>query len=287
MLNHDEEKLNHLIKEAFDKALDLVEVPSEKEEWNKFQVKYGDILFTDHEEQDLFGLFEQKDLRDQEENKTVYLIKPQETKDNKQKQDPFWGKHLRNVAVACIFLAVLSFVIAKPKTASAMGEWIIKFFTKKTGETTEMLQGSVTRNYQNVEGGYVEHERVEATLEEAQNICSFEIQLPQYLPFVPQDRKIFYLKAVDFVSIELEYYVEEKLMLTIMQKKIGNEYAYTVAYDTDDTQVEEISIKNNNAHVFTFKNSVSKVIWNQDNMMYELQGKMNKEDIIKTAESLK
>ncbi len=104
-----------------------------------------------------------------------------------------------------------------------------------------------------------------------------------YLPFVPGEDL---LSQDSEVSLLRCYYVEEELILTIMQKNSGGEYAYTVGYDTDDTKVEEISIKNNTAHVFTFKNNVSKVIWNQDNMMYELQGKMSREDIIKTAESL-
>ena len=248
MSDKTNDRLDNLIKEAFNISLDNAEVPPEKEEWKKFEAKFGDRLFHGKDEQYLADLFQKKDL-DNKESKTVYLIKPNKENNNEktQNENRAW-KRIRNIAIACILLLVLGITATKPQTASAMGEWILKFFQKKVGDTTENIQKIDTINGGGIESS-TQVKYQEATLEEAQKNTPFRIKIPNYLPGEINVRKVYYeLFTKELVYITILYLKNEEILLRLEQKKSNNDSEYVDLFDTDDAKLERVKVNGSDAY---------------------------------------
>lgn len=286
MSNHheNEEKLDQLIKDAFKLTLDRIEVPSEKEEWAKFEAKYGDMLFKDNNNEEyLTHLFENKNL-DQEENKTVYSIKSKSKEDTNEKRDS--SVYLRAVVAASIIIVALVFSMVQPQKASAIGDWFLQFFKIKTGETTESIHRSQNISGQQ-RGEITEIRTVEASLEEIQKICPYEVGTPAYLPENIQERQLFYQEFDDLFSVLIEYFDGGKKVLILNQRNFFGDNELAKGYDTDDSEIKTTLINGNEAHLFEYKNNVNEIIWNHDRVIYELKGEMSLEELIRIAESIK
>ncbi len=284
-----EDHRDQLITETIQASLDSVEVPPVEEEWKKFEAKYGDRLFhLSDSEQYLANLFTQKDLRKQE-NKTVYLFKPKIQTDLEQHQTVPKSslKSLRSIAVACLIFVVLalSFSLAVPEKASAIGEWLFQFFRVKTGETTENIHMSYQSSGQQV-GEYTEIKPIEANLEDAQKKCPYQIGIPGYLPGTIQERKIFYEEINGVFSVQINYYAHGRNIITLDQQSFAGDNAFTRGNDTDDSATKMINIRDSQALLFEYKNRNSEIVWNNNYVFYRLRGELSPEELIKVAESI-
>lgn len=276
MSDNQEKKLDDLIKDTFAKAADNVTPPSVQAEWEKFEQKYGHILFANEE-----------DTPNQKENNLVYIVKPQDNVYQRPKGFSNTNRtRVRLTAIACIAAIIFGLFMIKPQSASALGKWFIQIFTKKSGETTEFIQRSVTKEGGNT-GQYIEIDKQELSLEEARSQVPYAFLVPDYIPPYLEQRKIYVEKIGEIYSVALEYYQESNLIISIIQKKYDSVYTNSTGYDTDDSLVNKIQIGNYPANLVTFKDGSTKLVWNDQSLFYEIRGVLNKDEIIKIAQSMK
>ncbi|NLI91250.1 MAG: DUF4367 domain-containing protein [Peptococcaceae bacterium] len=288
MPDYREDQLDELLKETIESTLDGIEVPPVDKEWEKFDAKYGNVLFNDNErEHYLADLIVQKTPGLGEENPAIYVLKPQNatSEDRKKSVKPYSLRFLRNIAAACILIAIFTMMIAKPQKAAAMGEWILQFFKVKTGETTENIQRYQGSSGQQA-GEYQEIKTVEANLEEAQKASPFRIGIPSYLPGNVTERKIYYEKAGDIFLVRIEYYEAGQKVILLNQKNIKGDNAFSKGNDTDDSLSKRIKIKGNEALLFEYKNNTLEIVWDNNRVLYQLRGELPAEELIKIAESI-
>lgn len=285
--NYDD-RLDKIIKDAFSNALDSVEVPPVNEEWKKFDSKFGDKLFGD-KEQYLASVLYKKNL-EEEQSSPVYLIKPHNSNETNYLESTNKKSSyikVKGLAVACIFLIILGFIIAVPQKATAMGEWLIQFFRIKSGDTTENIQRSENISGQRHEG-LIQIKPEELTFNEAQQITPFKIKVPNYLPDKIIDSKYFCEKfSKNLIIVTTQFYNKNGVILRLEQKNAETDNEHSRIIDTDDAVFTPIKVNDADGYYIEFKDDTIKLNWSKDRFTYILVGKYNIETMIRIAESIK
>jgi hypothetical protein len=128
---------------------------------------------------------------------------------------------------------------------------------------------------------------------EVQKKVHFRILIPEY---IPGDFKLY---SVDVLNKNQEketvimLYVKtendnKKDSFQIMQNSFPNDSEITMnKFKDDNTKIEYIIINEVKCILITNDNSINTILWDKENISYEIFGTISRKDIIKVAESMK
>jgi len=192
------------------------------------------------------------------------------------------------LAAAAILLLVISVSFLHPSTTSALRERLynsIKIF----------LGGSLyninTVQKENPAPPVVQQNEIssekELTLAEVQKIVYFSVAKPHYLPQGTELKKVLLTQAAgDTYSIKMEYSGNNQ-SLTMIQNNIIGTHSGSFLYDSDDAKVSRVDINGSEGYLIMTKDGTSIIRWAMRSLEIELIGKIEKEELIKVAKSVR
>lgn|GEM_PF-1966828 len=265
-----EDRLDQLIKEALEEELNAIEVPPSEHVWDRIQR-------TLYEEYD-YGESKGSRLR------------------GKGPQKRIWAFRIAGVT-ASIALLLGVFSLAFPGQVSAIrGRIMESVRIALKGPLSMIVTGykleDRNKNKPPVIENLVEVPQTEEellSLNEASSKVPFRVLAPGYLPTGFKLEKIKLIKFTpDNSLLILTYTGPSGKYLELREEKLTGDMGLGSAYDSDDTEVSEVKIKENvTALVKHMKKKLVHVIWFEENMHFDLFGELPLEEAIKVAKSLK
>ncbi|WP_203247409.1 DUF4367 domain-containing protein [Sporosarcina beigongshangi] len=193
------------------------------------------------------------------------------------------------LAVASIFLVLI--VAAYPREGGAYSRWS-EIYHKVQGSVVQVFGGSgeYTDTENSDSGMFVieDSEPIfgEMSLEEAQKVTSFAINIPE-VPTEFQLEKVIVMREGDQMSNEVYLnYVSDDREFVVAEKKLGGQYAFGGVADSEDTVVEEILIHGQTANMLSFKDGIRRLTWLTQSNYFYIEGILTKEEVVKIAESM-
>lgn len=193
------------------------------------------------------------------------------------------------LAVASIFMVLIA--VAYPQEGGAYNRWS-EILHKVQGSVVQVFGGSgeYTDTADSTTGIFVieDSEPIfgNTDLEEAQKVMNFIIKIPT-VPAGFQLENVIVAREGDQMSNEVYLnYVSSEREFIVAEKKLGGQYAFGGAADSDDTIVEEILINGQTANILSFKDGVRRITWLTQSNNFYIEGKLTKEEIIRIAESM-
>ena len=126
---------------------------------------------------------------------------------------------------------------------------------------------------------------------EAQEKIHFKMIIPEYIPEnfklsnVDVINKYEKKETVTFLYINSD---NDKQCFEITQRSIPHNSEVTLNIGKDEnTKIEHLSINETECTLVSYDKNLNGLLWNNDNISYELSGNISREDIIKIAESMK
>jgi hypothetical protein len=193
------------------------------------------------------------------------------------------------VSVASIFMVLV--VVAYPQEGGAYNRWS-EIFHKVQGSIVQVFGGSgeSTDNEGGAAGIYVIGDSEPITgqmdLEEARKVTSFTISIPT-VPEGFQLEKVMVTREGNKMSNEVYLnYGNGDRKFIVAEKKLGGQYAFGGAADSEDTIVEEVFINGQKAKILLFKDGVRRVTWLTQSNHFYIEGRLTKEEVIGIAGSM-
>ncbi|MFJ7934021.1 DUF4367 domain-containing protein [Sporosarcina sp. NPDC096371] len=193
------------------------------------------------------------------------------------------------LAVASIFM-VLG-VAAYPQEGGAHSRWS-EIFHQVQGSVVQVFGGSgePIDNPSEESGFFVieDSEPVmrEMDLREAQKVADFTIHVP-VVPSGFRLDKVMVMQEGEQMSNEVYlHYVKGKSEFIVAEKKLNGQYAFGAAADSEDTEVEEVSINGQTANILSFKDGVRRITWMTQTSYLYIEGKLTKKEIVEMAQSM-
>lgn len=198
------------------------------------------------------------------------------------------------VYVVSSIIIVISLFALAPQNGAAFSK-ITEIFNKiqgnvvqlfiKVGGSEENENGPSSDEFTVIEGSEVISEQM--NLEQAQNVTSFAIVAPKW---VPAD---FYLKDVTVSKktneksedIYLNYQGDQK-EFKIREIIIGNEFGLGATVDEEDTKMEEVDINGHTATLLIYKNGFIELVWTTQNHYFLIEGFLTRVQMLKIAKSM-
>lgn len=244
-------ELDNLIKDQISKEISNIKVPDFNDQWTKIK----------------------------EQIEADISIPP--------KRASFLNKKL--ILVAAMILISLFLTFLTPKNANAFGGRIIEFLNyivgKTTNNETEIYKqtGSPTEPVVTDLGANSEKE---VTLEQAKASVPYKLVIPSYIPPEFKLKRIVMTSMGPGISeVSMEYEGNNKVILFKQHNSAKNTTRGSL-YDTDDTTVKDVDIKGNPGILFVTKNNMSTINWMMGDLVLQITGKIESEDIIKMAASI-
>lgn len=246
-----DQELDNLIKAEISKELSNIRVPDFNEQWSKIKEE----IQTDDKP-----------------------ISPKRTKINR-----------RLAIVASMLFISLSLAFLTPKDANAFGEKIIEFFNiivgKTTNNKTEIYKQTGSPAEPVVTDLGTNNEK-EVTLEQAQGTISYNLVKPNYLPPQFKLKRVLLTNMGPGISeVSIEYEGDNKIIVFKQNNNAKNTSRGSL-YDTDDTTVKDVDIEGNPGFLLITKNNICTLNWSQGDLVLQITGKIDPEQIIKMAASI-
>jgi len=229
--------------------------------------------------------FETPDIDEQWNKVRNALMEESTPKNPSQKVNNL--KRLTWVAALLIIVGAFSFI--NPGNANAFGEKIIEFYNFMVGKTTNNKTETYKRPGSPNEPAVTDlgtNSEKEVTLEQAQSSIPYTLATPNYLP--PE----FKLKRVtltnmgsEIAEVSMEYEGDSKVIV-FKQHNSAKSTTRGSLYDTDDTTVKDVDVNGKPGILFITKNNMSTLNWIQRDLVLQITGKIEPDEIIKIANSI-
>lgn len=199
------------------------------------------------------------------------------------------------IYAASVLLLVAFIMFLSPKSGEAYSKiteifknvrgTVVQLFIKVGNGPKQDINAPTSEDFSIVQGSEIISEQT--SLEMAQKKTSFTIKVPQNIP------EEFVLKNVTVSKREKELskdiflnYVGDQRGFIINQKLIGDSFGSGITADSDDTQVEQVTVHGQKASLLRYKNGVLELIWVIQDYYFSISGKLSKDEVIKIAESI-
>ncbi|MFA9557816.1 DUF4367 domain-containing protein [Evansella sp. AB-rgal1] len=194
--------------------------------------------------------------------------------------------------VAGILLTIISFTFFAPKNASSFN-WISNIYSQIQGTVTQITGSVGSLNSVDIKPppsiSIVEENKstVKMDFVEAQQLTNFTIKHPDYLPkgFKLQDVTVEFNNGEISNIIFLDYFKDDVLM-KIRQIYTPEQSGYSLGFDNEDTEMVEVMINTDYGKLLMFKDGTHILIWYNNNNQLMIESKINRDEIIKIAESM-
>jgi len=201
-------------------------------------------------------------------------------------------KRLKLVFAVCIAIAFFTVLYVNFQTpVMAFTNNIIKSIMVIKGDTIKIYKKVVnadedTHDY--LFGRDIDDPRIG----EAQKKVHFRMFIPEFIP------KDFKLNSVDMLSqyekretvtfLYLNSDSDKKECFEIIQRSYPNGADVTLNIKTDDnTKIEHLSIEGIEYTLISYEKNLNGVLWDSGNIGCEINGNINRDDILKVAKSMK
>lgn len=199
---------------------------------------------------------------------------------------------LKPVIAACIIVAFIAILYAIPQTqVMAFTNKIIKNIIIITEDTIKIYkkvdnESDKTNDY--LFGREIDDPRIG----EAQKKIHFRLLIPEYIP------KDFKLNNVDVLNkyekketvtfLYLHSNSDNKECFEIMQQSFPNGSDVTLNIKKDEnTKIEKLTVDGIEYTFLSYEKKLSGILWDGENISYEINGNLTKDEIIKVAKSMK
>ncbi len=124
-------------------------------------------------------------------------------------------------------------------------------------------------------------------LKEALEITDFPILVPRSLPeeFTMSQVKVIRKPQEKSTEVYLIYQGKKRSFI-ISELAIGEESGFGTVVNRSNTEVLEILINGQKAHLFLFKNGMSRLVWMKESHYFSIEGRLTRDEIISIAESI-
>lgn len=211
---------------------------------------------------------------------------------SKQKKKNLLSFRLAAIVGIIMLLATASYIYF-PANATAVGERIVSTVqTILTG-----TQANMRTSYKHNEPGQapppdtfkeipIGQERI-VSLEEARSVCPFPLAIPGY---VPAGYKLVQVRVQEMVkpivNLKLQYSGHNLNPFVLSETNAPGSFTRGYGYDIEDATVQDVKIGGSTGKMIIFKNKDIKISWIRQGIVYELNGKIPKEEALKIVNSL-
>ncbi|WP_226035475.1 DUF4367 domain-containing protein [Aquibacillus saliphilus] len=213
-----------------------------------------------------------------------------------QKRNINFHSYSKWIGIACVLLIISSLLLLSPGNGSAFSK-VTDIFQKAQGKVVNLFFSSdvnqedqqdtpSSEDFIIVENSTFDSEQV--SLEDAKTIATFPVRIPKDIPspFSLKDVTILKKKNSEGSNeIVLNYSGNEREFI-INEKFEEGSFGSGVTADSDDTQVEQISLNGKEASFLNYKNGTTRLIWLDQSYYFSISGQLSKEEIINVAKSL-
>lgn len=197
------------------------------------------------------------------------------------------------IYIVCAVIFITIFMMT-PQSGSALGK-ISKMFNKLQGNVVQLFVKDSEADYEKsslpsdefsiVDGS--EAESVSMDLEQAEQVTTFPILLPTWLPEGVSLNEIVAVLIENEKSEEVYLnYSGDNIEFTIRQMDIAHAFGLGAAVDQDDIRIDEIIINGHTGNLFIHKNGIIELVWMTNSSYLSIDGVISKDEIIKIAESM-
>jgi len=126
------------------------------------------------------------------------------------------------------------------------------------------------------------------TLEEAKAAAPFSILIPEYIPSDYNLAQVKYQEMANTTGlVTLKYIGPGTSYFIITEMNTPEGFVQGYGFDTEDAVAQDIKIGEAVGQLISYKNEKIRVNWIQKNIVYGLEGKVPKEDVLKITASMK
>ncbi len=130
-------------------------------------------------------------------------------------------------------------------------------------------------------------EDMEMGIEDARDVASFQIQEPTYMPEeYPIDKVILTNLGTKTIQVRILYGQEDQ-GIELLQEPLFGEYAATININPKYGKVLEKRIHGLNYMIFEFVNGEIRIHWDRNGVKFTLNGKLEQEEMLKIASSIR
>jgi hypothetical protein len=211
--------------------------------------------------------------------------------ERKKERRKYFIKRFKPIFAAFIAFVVITVLYAIPQTQ-------VMALTNKLIKSIMVITGNDVRVYEKAEPGksaddYLFGREIDdPRIGEAQKKVHFELLVPEYIP------KEFTLSSVDVSNkyekkeavsfLYLKQNSDKKDTLEIIQQSFPGDADDTVTIKKDDdTKIEKLIIDGIEYTLVSYEQDMSGILWSNDDIRYEIEGNIGRDDILKIAKSMK
>jgi len=212
--------------------------------------------------------------------------------ERKKERRKYILKRLRPVFAVCILIAFLTVIYVNFQTP-------VMAFTNKIIKSIMVIKGDTIKIYKkvvNADEGTTDYlfgrDIDDPRIGEAQKKVHFRMFIPEYLP------KDFKLNGVDVLNqyekretVTFQYLNSDsnkKECFEIIQRSYPNGADATLNIKKEDnTKIEQLSVGGVEYTLVSYEKKLNGLLWDNNNIGYEINGNITKDDIIKVAKSMK
>lgn len=195
------------------------------------------------------------------------------------------------VVTAASILFILG--IAAPNGADAIGQRLLRTFKQLSGNVAQTLQSFDRRAPRNDEPPppnsslSARTNRRRVSLSEAQKELPFRLRLPDYLPAGYTLDEIILIDRGEGEADAVLRYVGTDGPISLTEVFVPDGWATGSSYDVEDTLMREIELGMNKAQLLIFKTGEARLTWIEGNVSFGLSGRVDANELIRIARSLK
>lgn len=197
-------------------------------------------------------------------------------------------KKLRPLIAACITIALLISLFVLPGTNTmAFTNKILKGLFNIGEDTIQIYKKVIYGNRTETDSKHIEDPRIK----EVQREVSFKLLVPSYIPegyeleHVFKDKKIEKRESVTFLYSSVNN-SDDVLGLTIVQQYYPDTASLALSLPRKENPSAESFIKGSTEYVFIDNAKYKMLLWNNDNLSYEIMSNMGKDEMVRIAESM-
>lgn len=221
-------------------------------------------------------------------------------KTKKSKPRKHFGKSLLVVAALMLLLVV----VWSPEKGTAFGRFVSMYHvvqgsvvqlvgqigieappkTKDTPKSADSKQGS-EEEYQIIGGSEQIIEQV--SLEEAQNLSDFSVEIPEFIP------KGFDLDEVTIIRNDkgqveevFIHYNKGEQGFILSEMKVKDTFGFGAIIEQEGINVEEMLINGDRANLVEFDDDVRQLIWMTQTHYFSIEGNISEKQVIEIAKSM-
>lgn len=195
--------------------------------------------------------------------------------------------------VAAVASVLLVLEIGAPDGANAIGQRLVRTFEQISGSVARILQSSDRREPRddtspppNTAPNTAPNRRP-VSLSEAKEKLPFPLRLPDYLPAGYALDEVILLDRGEGDADAILRYAGDDGEINLTEVFFPDGWAAGSVYDVEDTVMREVDLGTAKGQLLVFKTGESRLTWIEGSVFFTLSGRVQPDELILIAQSLK